>query len=717
MNRILLLSAVSSLSLAQSALANEEIRAAEDFNFEAEVISVFATQNPIEPFDYPGQVTVIGREEILDFNASTLADIFQAIPGAVFNNGPRRTGDSPQVRGLSDSGVLIFLDGARQSFVSGHDGRFFVDPELVQAVEVVRGPTSALYGSGALGGVIATRTVTAQDLLKDGETFSARLNTGFQSVNSELRAGATAAWQSDDGFFDVVGHMTYRESGNIALGNDFTLPDDNEILSSLLKVTLRPADDLEVYGSWIRFGSDATDPQNPQGVNVAGPGNSLVFRDTASTTLQGGLTWAPKDNALIDMNLIGYYTNNTVEEDEVETPRTVDRRVKTFGITLNNRSTVAFGDTSSVIFTYGAEYFQDEQTGLDNDTADGSRGGVPDAKTDFYGLFVQADLSITNLGAIPGELNIIPGIRWDKFKTDQPNGTFNIDEDAVSPKIGVSYKPIPEFLLFGNWAEGFRAPSFNEAFADGTHFNIPNLTAPPGPFGPQFVANLFVGNPNLRPEQSSTWEFGAGVELDGLFRDEDTVTLKGSYYTSDVDDLIGLDVNTPLGCFVPMFAMFQPCGTGPEFGNFSQNVNIRNAEISGVEIEFSYDSDVFYARGNFTTINGRDVDTEDFLEGALQPNILFVDAGLKFPSVGLRTGARLTAAGTFDEVNTPQEVRDNYTRGDIYAVWEPQFEGLDGIRLDLGVDNVTDADYEVVNAGVAEPGRNFKIALSWTLGF
>ncbi|MEO0883946.1 MAG: TonB-dependent receptor plug domain-containing protein [Pseudomonadota bacterium] len=286
-----------------------------------EPISVYATRNPAPAFDYPGQVTVIDRDILLDFNPSTLQEVFQAVPGAQFDSGPRRTGDAPTVRGLSGSGVLIFLDGARQSFVSGHDGRFFVDPELVQAVEVVRGPTSALYGSGALGGVIATRTITARDVLAEGEQFGFRVTSGFQSVNDEFRVGGTGVWQSADGLFDVVANLTYRDSGNIELGNDFTLPADDEILSSLLKTTLRPTDDLELYASWIRYGADSTDPQNPQGVNVAGPTNELVFRDAENNTFQGGLNWNPAANDLINLNFVGYYSDNTVEEDEVDDPR------------------------------------------------------------------------------------------------------------------------------------------------------------------------------------------------------------------------------------------------------------------------------------------------------------------------------------------------------------------------------------------------------------
>lgn len=719
MQRIIFQTAASYLALAGAlnvaAFAQESADASGVES--VETISVVATKSPITPFDYPGQVSVVERDVILDFNPSSLGDIFQAIPGATFSSGPRRTGDAPTIRGLGGNGALVFLDGARQSFISGHDGRFFVDPELVQAVEVVRGPTSALYGSGALGGVIATRTVTARDMLEDGESVRVRLNTGYQSVNDEFRVGITAAGQSRGGVFDAVGHITLRDSSSIDLGNDTTLPADDQILSSLLKTTVRPYNDLEFYASWMRYGGDSTDPQNPQGNTIAGAGNDLVFRDIRSNTFQGGASWAPADNALIDLKLVGYYTKNAVEEDEVESPRTVDRDVETLGFIIDNRSTFTLSPTTALTFTYGGEYYRDEQSGADNTSVDGTRGGVPDASTDFYGAFIQADLSLKDLGALPGEINIIPGIRWDGFKSSAEGEAFNIDEDAVSLKMGVSYKPVPQLLFFGNYAEGFRAPSFNEAFADGTHFNIPNLTAAPGPFGPSFVANLFISNQNLTPETSQTWEIGVGLDFADIISDGDVFTIKTSYYSSDVDDLIGLDVNTPLGCFVPMFAAIQPCGTGAAFGNTSQNVNIANAKVTGIEAELRYESDYFYARGNFSTINGRDTDTQDFLEGTLQPSITFVDAGLKFTAWGLRTGVRFTHASTFDEVNTAAEARGSYSVGDVYAVWQPTIEALKGVRVDAGIDNIGDAAYEVVNAGVFEAGRNFKIALSYSKGF
>ena len=77
----------------------------------------------------------------------------------------------------------------------------------------------------------------------------------------------------------------------------------------------------------------------------------------------------------------------------------------------------------------------------------------------------------------------------------------------------------------------------------------------------------------------------------------------------------------------------------------------------------------------------------------------------------------MTFAEDFDEVNTIVEERDGFVVGDLYAVWEPNIQNLQGVRLDLGIDNIADADYEVVNAGVSQPGRNYKIALSWSKGF
>lgn len=718
MKRVLL-GCASALALNAAAVAQPTVvsDAAETESGALDVITVYATRNPITTFDYPGQVTVIDKEIIEDFNPSTIADVFDAVPGASIGGGPRRTGQTPEVRGLSGEGVLVLFDGARQSFLSGHDGRFFVDPDLVRAVEVVRGPTSALYGSGALGGVIAVRTITADDFLDEGERTGVKAGAGYQSVNDELRVSGTGVWRSADERFDVVGNFTLRNSSDIELGSGLALPADDETLSSLLKATFRPNDALILSASWMRFGGDSIDPNNPQANNIAEEGNENVRRDIDSNTLQGALNFTPVSSDLINANLTGYFTRNQVLEAEFDTPRRISREVETFGVAFDNRSRFEAGP-ASLTLTYGGEYYRDEQVGRDNTTVDGTRGGVPDATSKFYGAFAQAELSLTGRF---GVLSVIPAVRWDRFENDAVAEAAT-DDEAVSPKVGASWKLVPEVIVFGNWAEAFRAPSFNEIYADGEHFQIPNFSAP-GPFGPMgppaLVTNFFIPNSDLVPEESQTWEVGAGIDLENLLVDGDSFTAKGSYYRSDVTNLIDLEVNIPFTCFLtpgelPPFA--PPCGSGEAFGNFSRNVNVVNAELNGVELEAFYDSEHAYMRGNFTTIDGVDADSGAFV-GVLAPSTLFIDGGVKWPDADLRLGARMLIARDFNEVNDPVNARDGYAVGDVYAVWEPSRGALEGLRVDLGIDNVTDADYEVVAAGVSQPGRNIKMAVSWRQGF
>ena len=445
-------------------------------------------------------------------------------------------------------------------------------------------------------------------------------------------------------------------------------------------------------------------------------GNDNVYRDIDSNTFQGTVNFNPASD-LIDANLVGYHTRNKVVEDETNSPRVVSREVETTGISLDNRSKLATGSLALTL-TYGGEYYRDDQIGRDSDTMDGTRGGVPNASADFYGAFAQGELSFT--GSF-GVISLIPGVRWDRFETSAP-GDPSTAEAAISPKVGASWKPVPEIIIFGNWAEAFRAPSFNEVYADQLHFEIPNFSVPGpmGPFGPPaFVSNFFVPNPDLLPEESQTWEVGAGFDFDDVLFDGDSLSAKGSYYNSDVTNLIDLEVNIPFTCFLTPGELFPGapvCGSGEAFGNFSRNVNVTNAELDGVEVEFWYDSPYYYLRGNFATIDGRDAASGDYV-GILSPSTVFIDSGLKFHGGDFRLGGRVSIASDFTKVNTPSDARDGYAVGDIYAVFEPASGALKGLRLDLGVDNVTDANYEVVAAGVSQPGRNFKAAISWRQGF
>ena len=90
--------AVSTIALVAAAHAQTTEDAAET----DDVITVYGTSNPLPAIDYPGQVSVVDRDELNARLISTVADGLRDVPGLQFSGGPRRTGETPSLRGLSD---------------------------------------------------------------------------------------------------------------------------------------------------------------------------------------------------------------------------------------------------------------------------------------------------------------------------------------------------------------------------------------------------------------------------------------------------------------------------------------------------------------------------------------------------------------------------------------------------------------------------------------
>lgn len=702
----------STLIAASPAVAAED---AADDELREDTITVYGTSNPLPVFDYPGQVTVVDREALETLAPSTMSDALRDVPGLDFAGGPRRTGELPSIRGLSGQNVLILLDGARQSFTSAHDGRFFVDPELIGTAEIVRGPASALYGSGAVGGVLAFESVDAADLLREGETWGARARLGYQSVNDESLASLTAFTRR--GAFDGVASFGLRQSGDIELASGADLPSDDDIQTALLKGSYALSEALSIEGSWQRFTNTAIEPNNGQGTAGTGDGvlDRNVEKDITTDTFRLGLNFNPAGNDWIDVALTAYQTSSDVDEFDATVPRTTVRDIETTGFSVRNASRFSFGPAETTL-TVGGDWYRDEQTGSDDQSADGTRGGVPNGESEFVGVFAQLE-SVIETAA--GQFVVIPGIRYDEFESVSSIAPGEDNSDtAVSPRLAASFAPegAQWLRLFGSYAEGFRAPSINELYLDGVHFSIPH----PVLFNPamgSFVLspNTFIPNPDLVPEDTETIEFGAGIDFKQVFVSSDRLQAKVSYFETEADDLINLSVNVAPAatCFAPPF--FEPCNWGT-----SESANVDQAELEGWEGELHYDSDRFFARASFSSIDGTDLSDGSDL-GALTPDRTAVNLGLKLPEWNALVGARVQHAAAFEQRVadgaggfTLQDQRGSYTVLDLYATWRP--DAIDGLRLDLGIDNVFDEQYERTFAGAIEPGTNLKLAAAWQFG-
>ncbi|MEO1190561.1 MAG: TonB-dependent hemoglobin/transferrin/lactoferrin family receptor [Pseudomonadota bacterium] len=661
-------------------------------------VTVTATTNPVTAFDYPGSVTVIDQDQIQRDIPSSPADILNKVPNVVFTGGPRRTGEIPVIRGFSGQDVIVLLDGARQNFISGHDGRFFVDPQLLETVEVVRGANSALYGTGGLGGVIEFRTRDASDFLAPGDSYGFSTFAGGQTGNNELSSGLSLFAAPIEGL-DLLGSFVYRDSGDIELGGGGTLQSDDEIISGLVKGSYVTGPH-RIELSWQRFHDSATEPNNGQGEG----GVDLVDKDITAQTSQAIYNFNPA-SPWIDFQGQVYYVNSSVDELRLDaqglgpTGETVTRKLNTIGLRLQNDSRFQPLDNSNVIVTYGIEYFRDKQDGA---SADGDRAGVPDARQNNFGAFVQAEISLSEPLGLPGEFLIIPGGRFDYFRSSSNLGNDQTDS-RFSPKIGVSYSPLNWLLLYGSYAEAFSAPNINDLYLTGVHFEIP--------FGSNTIINRFVPNPDLKPQTARTFEAGLGLQFDDFLLDRDYFEFKGGYFRTKADNLIATQVNQPA-----LFVDCNPFIPGDCDGTTTIE-NVSRARLQGTEIEALYDTPWARASVAYSIIDGKDLDTGEPV-GGLQPDRVVFDLQAKIQGLDLYPGYRLTHAQEFDKTDDPDEFRDPYTLHDFYMIWAPSGDTpLTGLQVALGVDNVTNKEYSTVFTGANEMGRNFKALISYTLSF
>jgi len=156
---------VSAIAAAGSASAGADA--------ELETVTVYARR--IVPVTrVAATVTVIPREAIEAGMVGDAKELVRYEPGLTVRSDPFRFGlDSFAVRGVGGNRVAVEIDGipAAGGFAVGSfsdSGRSFVDLAFVERVEVLRGPASSLYGSDAIGGVVAMTTLSPERLLQDG---------------------------------------------------------------------------------------------------------------------------------------------------------------------------------------------------------------------------------------------------------------------------------------------------------------------------------------------------------------------------------------------------------------------------------------------------------------------------------------------------------------------------------------------------------------------
>ena len=137
-------------------------QAQEAVELEKTVVTATKTERLIQ--DVPASISVITSEEIERKGATSVADLLRDVPGVeiMLNSSP--ASQRVMIRGEASQRTLILIDGQKISENKSMDGApMLIDPNMIERIEVIKGPASVLYGSEAIGGVVNIITKKAGD--------------------------------------------------------------------------------------------------------------------------------------------------------------------------------------------------------------------------------------------------------------------------------------------------------------------------------------------------------------------------------------------------------------------------------------------------------------------------------------------------------------------------------------------------------------------------
>ncbi|CAI1680189.1 TonB-dependent hemoglobin/transferrin/lactoferrin family receptor [Serratia marcescens] len=668
--------ALPTVALAQNTSTTTSSNAAAAKNAD-ETMTVVATGNQRSSFEAPMMVTVIEGNSPESQTAGTAADMLRRVPGITVTGSGRSNGQDLMMRGYDRRGVLTLVDGIRQGTDTGHINGTFLDPALVKRIEIVRGPSALLYGSGALGGVVSYETVDAADLLLPGQDSGFRVYGTAGTGDHSLGMGASAYGKTDN--LDGLLSFGTRDVGDLRQGNGFDAPNDETISNVLAKGTWKIDNSQSLSGNLRYYNNSAQEPKNPQ-TPASSSGNLMTERSTIQRDAALSYKLKPIGQDWLDAEAKVYYSDVKINahangsEDEA-------RKQTTKGVKLENRTRL-FADTfASHLLTYGTEAYKQEQT------PGGATESFPHAKINFASGWLQDEITLRDL-----PVTLLAGTRYDNYKGSS-DGYADVDANKWSSRGAVSITPTDWLMLFGSYSQAFRAPTMGEMYNDSKHFSIP--------MGPTTITNYWVPNPNLKPETNETQEYGFGLRFDDLMLADDSLQFKASYFDTKAKDYITTDVTMELGRG-PRGPYCISCTT------FSTNVD--RAKIWGWDATLSYKTPWFGWDLAYNRTRGKNEATGDWLS-SINPDTVTSSLDVPLGETGLSAGWVATFAERATRVETGTAEQAGYGVNDFYLSYKGR-DRLQGMTTTVVLGNAFDKEYYSPQ-GIPQDGRNAKLLVSY----
>ncbi len=707
------------------------------------------------------QIAVLSIKDIRKISPQTSADLLAAIPGIKVQKS-QFGGGSPVIRGMESNRVLLVVDGVRLNnaiYRKGHlQNSITLSPNLLDKTEVIFGPSSVIYGSDALGGVIHYYTKTPT--LSEETTVKSELFSRFSTVNQEITTSVSAEvsfnnWASftsisysdfgnlragenrNHGFSDWGKVFYYSENVNGNYAENPTLNSDPNLLRNTgynqtdflqkFYVPLSKNTDLKINLQY----STSSDIQRFDRLNE--------LKDVTDTSSLKFAEWyyGPQKRFLLSTQLLINPDKNWLESGTITTAYqniqesriqrkfgSLDRsyREETVNIfSVNGDFSVPITEDKTRILSYGFEVayndvgsnsygktldiLNNEIVGFSNDFKVQSR--YPDGGSSFLTSAVYADYrqdlspkSTLNTGI--RFTNTHKNATWiDESFLDFESLTLSRNNSAVTATIGYVYKPTRNWQLNSVLSSGFRSPNIDDIGR--VREKSGNVTIPNIMVDPEFAYNTEIGV--LKYFNNRKFRLGANIYytlLENYIQRDFVYNTDGSIKQVEFDG---------------------------EFGNAVNNQNKGNAYIFGYTLNYlGKISKTINTSGFITYTKGRTYDTEEPLS-SIPP--LFGQFEINYAKEKIELGAVF-------RFNNKKDITDfNFTEGidnhDLTPIVDANATedvnkyygapswmtfGVNGsynvnknLSLQARLDNILDEHYIEFASGVSSPGRNLSVSL------
>lgn len=441
---------------------------------ELENIVVSASRTPISADLTGSSFTIIDRNTLEQRQLSTLSEILRDVPGFAVNRGGV-LGSTTQirVRGAEGNQVLVFIDGIEVNDLaqSGEFNFAHLSAFEIERAEIIRGPQSALWGSDALAGVINITTRRGKGALKlSGFAEAGSFGTGH--------GGASISGGSHNYHFNIAGSYIKSPGDNISRNGDEKDGYENGTLT--FSAGYSPLNNLsfDIVGRITEAVNefDETDffvTGLPADSDSETRTSQNYSRIQTKLSLYDGI-WEHKAGIALT------YTDNDSFIDGTESSSNQGKKYKV------DYQTSLFLQTSQItnaahILTFAVEHEIEEYT---------QRGAIA------FGSDPNQDLSTDSTSYI-GEyritfsekLSIAGSVRRDNNSDFQDATTYRTTAAYLQDDYGLR--------IHGSYGTGVKNPTFTERFG----FFASSLFSP------------FIGNPDLKPEESRGWELGIDKAL------------------------------------------------------------------------------------------------------------------------------------------------------------------------------------------------------------